>query len=205
MPPYQLTFDNQSPQDGTAAVYQHDLDISYSNAMSLAWFAKKAYTGTTVTFTWNIDYCFVWSQTGILRPGVQFVAGQTVDADPNQKNRIGIDCDPRAGAYHFILPPTEGQHGTLEIMCSNRVPSSMVSIGIGMSGFGTCVVQAGPNTIETFTPHPKYYIVFGQFQQGEVLNITEVASKSAKVNFPANVYRMKATLDSRNNWSVNPV
>ncbi len=207
MTAYHLTFDNQSPMDWVMAVYQHDPDTGNPNVMSLAWFTKKTYMRATVTFTWNIDYCFAWSQTGILRPGSKFIASQIVPADLGAGNRIGFDCDPSSGgACHFLLPPTRGgDDGTLYIDCANRVSANEASVGIGMSGRAVYAVQAQPNITAMFTSHPKYYVAFGQFQQGEVLDITQIAAQSAKVDFPANVYRMMATLDSRNNWSVNPV
>lgn len=206
MTAYQLTFINNSPEDWTAAVYQKPPDLGDYEVLSLAWFAKKAYTGTTVTFTWDINYNFVWAQTGQLIPGVQFTAGETVDANLTSQNSLTLDYDPSSGgAFYFLKPPKAGENnGTLYTPCTNHVPAGMASVGIGMSGFGTYVVQAEPQLQAMFTPHPNYWIVFGQYTQGLVLDITQIAGSSAEVTFPADVYHMNATLDSGNNWTIAP-
>jgi hypothetical protein len=72
-----------------------------------------------------------------------------------------------------------------------------------MSGFGTFVVQAQPNITVTFNPHPKYYIIAGNIQQGQVLDIKQVTS-APEVVFPPGVYQMTAILGLDNTWVIKP-
>ena len=48
------------------------------------------------------------------------------------------------------------------------------AVGVGMSGAGTFVVQAAPNMTAGFTPHPNYWVVFGNYETGQVMDIENV-------------------------------
>ncbi len=86
---YSLTCVNDSQLSGSFAVFQKPLPSTMpGNVFSLAWFARPAAPGSRVTFTWGLDYCFTWSETGILKPGVKFAASQVVAADTNGLNQI---------------------------------------------------------------------------------------------------------------------
>ena len=198
MSKYTVIFKNNSDHTGNVSVYQKDPDIGIPNVMSLAWFSKKANPATRIEFDWSINYNFVWSETGKLLPGVEFIASQTVDADLNSTNKITLSHDD--GAYEFKNQQKEGE-GNLYIEEDGTIPTSKVSVGIGMSGFGTFVVQGEPNTNLIFTPHPKYWITFGSYKQGEVLDITSITNE-AEISFPPNIYSMTATLNANNTWSI---
>jgi len=72
-----------------------------------------------------------------------------------------------------------------------------------MSGSGTFVVQAQPNMNAIFTFHPEYWITFGNFKEGEVLDITQITNK-AQITFPPNIYSMAAILNQDNTWTIKP-
>lgn len=195
---YTLIFVNNSTNFADACVYQQDPNISSANPLSLAWFTKAAYPGTNVIFQWSINYNFVWSQTGTLAPGVIFTASQHPSADLSTTNKITLT--KVGGAYNFINQGP-GTPGTLNIIEDGTVPKYDASVGIGMSGFGTFVVQAQPNWNLNFTPHPEYWITFGTYTQGQVMDISSI-SNPQQIEFPENVYSLTATLDSNNNWTV---
>ena len=88
---YSVDFINNSVNAGDVCIYQTQPDIGVYNVMSLAWIAKKAASHSEIKFTWGIDYSFVWSETGELKPGVIFDASQVVDAD--------LDVNKRNQAY----------------------------------------------------------------------------------------------------------
>lgn len=196
--PYTLTAINNSSNAGNFCVFQQDPDLGVSDVLSLAWFSKFAYPDTTVKFTWTIDYNFVWSETGVLTPGVLFDASQTFDADIQNSNQITLTY---AGGYNFINQTKGPKPGILYIREDSTIPPKHASVGIGMSGFGTFVVQAQPNLNLNFSPHPRYYIAFGNFTQGEVLDISEMTNV-AEIPFATNVYSMIAILGEDNGWTV---
>lgn len=198
---YSLVFQNQSTNQGSGCVYQEDPNIGLPNVLSLAWFSKVAAPNTTITFQWTIDYSFVWAETGLLIPGVMFMAGQNLSADLSTSNSITLSY--LGGAYQFQNQGAGPNAGSLYIREDGTVPLKMASVGIGMSGSGTFAVQAQPNYNLIFTPHPKYYITFGNFVKGVVMDTTSVTNK-AEIAFPPGVTSMTAILGADNSWKVSP-
>ncbi|HEV2740663.1 MAG TPA: hypothetical protein VGU66_19030 [Candidatus Elarobacter sp.] len=195
---YNLTFVNNSSLAGSACVYQTAPDIGVQDVMSLAWFAKFTNPGTQATFSWQINYSFVWGQTGTLVPGVLFNASQVLPADLSLNNKTTLVYN---GGFDFS-PTTSGPNpGSLYIAENNTIPPNQASVGVGMSGAGTYVVQADPNLQLMFTPTPQYWITFGDYTQGVVMSIEEITS-TANINFPPNTYEMVATLNADDTWTV---
>ena len=62
--------------------------------------------------------------------------------------------------------------------------------------------NAGPNLAHELTPTPVYYIgAIDEVEEGEVMDIKTV-TKTAEIQFPADVYNMTATLQADNTWSI---
>lgn len=199
---YTLIFKNNSNLSGAACVYQDDPDLTAQGFMRLAWFAKEAHPHTNLNFNWKIDYCFVWAETGTLAPGVQFLASETTPADLSTSNKITLDYV--SGAFEFTNQGQGASPGNLYINESvNIPPNNQASVGVGMSGFGTFAAQAGPNLNAIYTPHPTYFITFGTYTQGEVMDAT-ISTVSAEIDFPPNTYSMTAILNANNTWTIIP-
>lgn len=198
---YSLIFQNNSSNAGDVCVYQQAPDLGVPNVMSLAWFAKYTFPTTQVQFSWQINYNFVWSQTGVLVPGVMFIASQSPSANLSSSNQITLDY--QQSAYEFTNQTVGAEPGSLYITETQNIPLSQAAVGIGMSGVGTFVVQAQPNLNLVFTPHPTYWITFGTYQPGQVLDIEEI-NNPAQITFPPNVYSMTAILQPDNTWTVQP-
>jgi rhizosphere induced protein len=194
---YTVNFINNSVDQGDVCIFQQDPDISNPNVLSLAWFSKLVFPTTTVKFQWQINYSFVWGETGTLVPGVLFDASQTWGADLSTNNKVTLAYQ---GAYTFENQTKGPQPGTLYIAEDSSLPINQASVGIGMSGAGTFVVQAQPRLNLTFTPHPRYWIAFGNFTQGQVLDIGQI-SNPFELDFPPNVYSITVTLNADNTWS----
>jgi len=199
---YSVQFRNHSSNNGSVCVYQTQPDLS-SNVMSLAWFTQYVYQTSTATYSWSIDYSFVWAETGELMPGITFLDTQNWSADLSTTNKVTFTHDAQHGAYTF-KDQTAGSAGSLTIVEDNTIPLKQASVGIGMSGAGTFVVQAQPNLSLIFTPHPQYWITFGNYTQGEVLDITSITN-AALLSFPTGVYSLVATLNQDNTWTIEPL
>jgi len=198
---YQIIFKNNSYLSGNFCCFQQDPTITDPSIMSLAWFTKFANPNTAAAFDWSIDYSFVWGETGPLVPGVTFSASQNVPAGLTSNNRITLDYN---GGYQFMDQTNGTPSGNLYIIEDGTIPSvNEASVGIGMSGTGTFVMQAAPNYNLTFSPHPEYWVAFGTYTTGEVLNIQSM-NNPAEVSFPIGVYTMYATLNSDNSWTISP-
>lgn len=177
MTEYTLAVQNNSSNYVDFCVFQTAPDLGLGIAVrTLAWFAEPAYPTTNVVFQWNTSYSFVWSNAGPLSPGVVFQASQTWDADPMTPALQGVQLTYAAGAYNFQREPASNDHyaGNLYIDEGGDVPLNDASVGIGMSGSGTYAVDAQPNQHLVFTPHPKYWLVAGNFDQGQVIDLAEL-------------------------------
>lgn len=196
---YTLRFKNRSGSQHDFLCYQQGINVNTPYVYTLAWFAKPVANGVNVDFTWTIDYSFVWSEQGLLKPGITFVAEQIIPADLNSANLVDFkDID---GAFQFGMPTSKGSAGSLTIDCDSSIPKDAAMIGIGMSGQGTHAVAAEPNYAAVFSVHPEYWISFGSFTPGQVVD-TQTMVNSEQVEFPVNVYGMTATLDSGNEWTM---
>lgn len=196
---YSITFSNNSSTPGTACLYQQDPN-HLGNVLPLAWFARPAYQGMSVIFSWTIDYSFFWAETGTLMPGVQVNPGQTIPADTQNSNNIVLSA-PAPYDFRFGNPQRGPQPGTFYITCDATIPTNTATVGIGMSGAGTFAVQAQPNYNNVFTPHPSYWLTFGNYQQGQALDVYGMG-ESVEVSFPGNVYDMRVTLNPNNTFTV---
>lgn len=197
---YSLTCVNDSAADWIFYVYQK-MPNQPSDIFSLAWFASpyKIVQGGSITFTWGIDYTFVWANTGTLQPGVTFSAGQQISASPSGNNQTTFSLNNNAPQ---LSPATSGgQAGSLTINEASNVPNNVFSTGIGMSGQGTFLQQALQNTTQVYTPEPRYYVAAGtSVQMGQVL--AETVTMTAEITFQPNVYSLKATLTASQTWDI---
>ena len=87
------------------------------------------------------------------------------------------------GATCFKPPNGSGTAGALTIVQLSDIVPDRTFVGIGMSGSGTTVVQAAPNKTSVFTPHPNYWVVFGNYQAGEVIDV-EDSTDAVEVTYP---------------------
>ena len=205
---YTLTFVNNSNNNWDFCCYQQDPNINIPDVMSLAWFAFPVAPTTVVSFSWEINYQFVWSQMGQLAAGVKFSASQKWDANLSTNNSIDFTRKPNK-AFTFQNQMSAGVPGTLFINQDETIPEKTAAVGINMSilgapigaGSGTFVVPAQPNITASFSPHPTYWVTFGQFTPGQVLDTKQI-TKKAEIAFPVNVYDMVAILGSDNKWKV---
>ncbi|MBZ5760799.1 MULTISPECIES: hypothetical protein [Rhizobium] len=197
MTTYSLTCINNSQMSGSFAVFQKPPPMTIpGNIFSLAWFARPTAVSSKVTFTWGLDYSFVWSETGLLQPGINFAATQNVAADPNGQNVVQLTQDG-FGATTFANPAGTGAIGSLTIQQLSNVQPNYTSVGIGMAGSGTHAVQAAPNMTAVFTPHPNYWVIFGNYTTGDVMDIEDISS-AVEVTYGGALTSRTATLGLNN-------
>jgi rhizosphere induced protein len=197
---YSVIFKNNSREGGDVCIYQRDPNSMDQNIMSLAWLSKYTPPTTQTTFSWEENYSFVWSETGWLVPGVIFMASQTWDADLSTRNQVTFSY--RQGNHTFVDQHQGPQQGSLFIKEDGTIPRGIASVGIGMSGSGTFARLASPNTQLIFNPHPTYFITFGKYQRGEVLDVDQI-SNAMQLNFERGVYSLTAVLNMDHTWTVS--
>ena len=140
---YTLNVDVQSTITGNVCIFQEEPDTNASNIITLAWLSKRAHAGTTLTFEWDIDHSFVWSDQESLGQNSRFKASQTIPADFTRNQTSFSFTD---GAYTFgdVSQNPSGENN-LYINQSDSAKSNDAFVGIGMSGASTFVVNSQPN------------------------------------------------------------
>ncbi len=196
---YTLSVMNDSTQAGSFCIYQELPDTNIGNITTLAWLAKAAHPTTRLDFEWGLDYDFVWAKTTQLRPGTVVKTSQAWDANLSTTNQV--DFDYTNGAYTFANQSQGGYEGNLYINQTQRVRTAEASVGIGMSGKGSFLVESQPNMKIVLTPKPTYWLVFGQFKEGEVLDISKVTKTACKLEFKG-TNNMNVVLKSDNTWET---
>ncbi|MCV6636293.1 hypothetical protein [Candidatus Albibeggiatoa sp. nov. NOAA] len=196
---YTLTVKNDSTQTGSFCIYQEHPDTNVGNITTLAWLAKAAHPTTRLEFAWEIDYDFVWAKTTELRPGTIVRTSQAWPANLSTRNQVDFDFTNKA--YTFTNQSQGGYEDNLYINQTQRVRTSEAAVGIGMSGKGTFLVESQPNMKIVMTPKPTYWLVFGHFQEGEVLDIETVTKTACKLEFKGTT-NMDVVLKSDNTWEI---
>ncbi len=198
-PIFTLICQNQSSRSGSFCVFQQDPTLGVSGAQSVAWMVKPAHPTTTVTFKWTTDYDFVWSQTGELTSGIVISSSQVWPADLDTTNQVTFTLI--GGAFTFENQTQGSQAGTLYIVEDQTIPADTASVGIGMAEKATFLTQAQPNVTLGFSPNPQIWLVFGDYLDGEVLNVSAMANP-VQIVYGNNIYSMTAILNADNTWAV---
>jgi hypothetical protein len=199
MTTYTINFLNQSGSTGNFCICQQNPTQSSPNSFSLAWLVKPDDPQSNVPISWNTNWFFFWAKTGPLAPGIIFNAGEAFPT--NYSNNNAITLTKKDLNYKFIDQRNGNQPGVLSITTDHTIASNQASIGIGMSGSSIVAIQARPNELRQYSPHPENWILFGDFQQGQVLDPSKI-NNAVKVVFPNGIFSMNATLNQDNTWTV---
>lgn len=205
--PYSIQIQNNSDSDSqNAIVFQQAPEVP-ADVHVLAWLSKACHAGTWVDFNWTVDFNFVWGQEGNLKPGVNYQAGQVVEADLVANNKVTLLYE--GGGFKFGptgLGPAHGE-GSLFISQGPEVPGDgdpeQGSVGIGMSGAGTFVVPTDPDGgggIQ-FTVNPIYWIAFGQHTKGTVVT-QDILRFPYALHYPTGKFNAIAAFDG-SAWAVS--
>lgn len=197
---YYVTFVNNSTNQGDVCLFQQVPDAHTRDWVSLAWFSKSSNANAQTSFTWTEDYSFQWAQTGVIEEGIVYRAIQNTPTDLTKLNQITFDKNDYG--YLYTKQLTNGYSGGLTILTSSSIPNHDASVVIGMSGNGVFAKQATPNATFIFEPHPQYFIAFGTYQQGIVVDSSIQYGNPQQLLFPPGVYVLTATLNQDNTWTV---
>ncbi len=196
---YTLTIHNNSTHSGTFCIFQKEPDMNMPDIFTLAWLTKKSHPTSEINFEWEFEYNFVWSKSTTLAPGNHIESSQTWNANLSTLNQVNLDYTE--GAYSFNDIRQGSEHGSLSINQSSQVIQHDACVGIGMAGKATLVVPTQPNTEIEFTPKPTYWLIFGDFKEGEVIDTTTVTKNALKLEFNASK-KLNVSLNADNTWTI---
>ena len=69
-----------------------------------------------------------------------------------------------------------------------------------MSGSTVYAVQARPNQNLAFSPRPRYFIAYGDYQEGDVIDVSTV-NNPLELAFPPGVHALTTTLHADGSWT----
>jgi rhizosphere induced protein len=196
---YSVIVTNHSSHSNYFMMFQDDPGSFDSNALALAWFAKFSNPGpgVQVKFTWTIDWGFSWADTGKLAAGVRYEASETESSGPST-NLITLDYN---GAFMFTSQQAGADPNRLYIRETANIPvRSQGAVGITMSGKTVYATQARPNTNLTFSPHPRYFLAYGNYLEGEVIDISTV-NNPLELKYDTGIYSLSTTLNADDTWT----
>ncbi|HEX8254462.1 MAG TPA: hypothetical protein VF846_15060 [Thermoanaerobaculia bacterium] len=190
---------NQSTATGDVCLYQ-TVATAPLGAVPVAWLTRRATPRTRLTFQWMTDYAFVWSSSAAtLEPGALITASQVWPADLTSTNQITLTY---GGGTFTFANQTAGSAGSLVMVQVSTIPARLGVAGIGMADQTTTIVPMQPNVTLRFDPRPRYWIAFGSFTAGEVIDVESAGA--TEIVFPANVTSMSALLGADNIWTIAP-
>jgi hypothetical protein len=195
---YSVTVNNRSSHSDYFMVFQNDPTAWAPNAMALAWFSKYSNPSPTaeLTFEWTVDVGFSWAETGDLQPGIRFAASEKY-IPQGGKNKITLDYNK---GYLFTDEAQGPDKDRFYLAQSPDIPlKSLASVGVTMSGSTVFAAQARPNQNLTFSPHPRYFIAYGNYQKGEVIDVNSI-NNALELTYPTGVYSLTTTLNANDTW-----
>lgn len=196
---YSVSITNHSSHSDYFMLFQNDPGSWSANAFAIAWFSKYSNPGPNVLvkFSWTVDYGFSWADTGALSPGILYDASDSRSSSPgNNLIRLGYN-----GAYFFYDQGAGPDPDRLYVGEDATVPTqATASVGITMSGSTVYATQARPNTNLTLSPHPSYYLAYGNFLPGEVIDVSTI-SNPLKLEYDTGVYALYTTLNKDDTWT----
>jgi hypothetical protein len=195
--PYSVTIENHAKHSATFMVFQNDPGSLSGDALALAWFSKFSNPGATEKFSWQISWGFCWADTGTLAAGVTFSSDQQQDTSLGNEYTLSYN-----GAYELTTPTQGPDPSRLYIREDSSIPvDSTAAVGITMFGSPVYAVQAMPNTNLTFSPHPQYFLAYGDFVPGQVLDLSTV-NNPVELKFETGVQNLHVILNADNSWGV---
>lgn len=199
---YSVFFNNESSNYGTVFIYQRYPNMINKNVITLAWLCRATHPLTIVNFSWTDNYNFIWSEIGELKYDTIIKSSQILDADLINENQVELDYENSAYKFKDL---TRGKEGVLTIVQNSSIPIKKALVGICMSGYATSLVPAQPNKSTIFTPHPSYWIGFGECKQGEVIDIIQLSPTTKELKFGTDTHSLSVTLNMDNTWSVENI
>lgn len=173
---YSLRLTNNSPLGGNMCLYQrHPDQESQADLFSLAWQCQNCPPGSTITFSWSLDFGFAWAETGPLGPGAIFEPAQSIGADPNTPGKRSVIFRSADQGYDLEACPGEPEAGYLNLQTDDSVPLNRMALALTVSGRPAFARPARPNLGFTFLAEPHYWVAFGPFETGQVLDYSELA------------------------------
>jgi len=194
---YKLKVTNNSSIPLCPFIYQDDVKCDSGGQLINAWLSnnKRLQPSKTCLFGWTIQWGTAISDYKTLNHGtysyidslnVDIPSASTVDEQPGSEPTISLGGDVFPDIVAIHLP-------------TGLTPGYTTNILMGGSIVATTKAQAGMH--QKWTCHPSYNLIFGDYMQGEVCDLSDV-SDPVKITFLPGVYSASATFDINGKWTI---
>ena len=174
---------------------------------TLAWLVSPITgSGSELTFSWKLNYQFMWSLTGQLQPGVNVKVLGLKDGSPDGNNVTNFTIKDGYLGLYDTTGGTDKPKGTLNVVVGRDIVPETFSVGLAIFQHGIFASNAEPNMTYAFilNPNPPYYVCATMgMNEGDVIDI-ETMAQCMQFHFPPNVYRLCVTFTSDKTWTVSP-
>lgn len=197
---YRLTLHNRTNHDTDGwefCLYQQVPDGCSPGIQSLVWLRHVCHDGCNINFKWEESYAFQWSQTGSLLEGNPFIPSNSLPCDPNNEGVNAVELLKVGDSYQFQPYEKSPSRGKLLIHSGKNIDPS-VCVGIGMDGTSIFATPALCNMSHLFSLKPSYYVTFGKFREGCVID-GQIGVDPLQIDF-SNSQSMDVTLDENFEW-----
>ena len=194
-----VRFRNDSSLSGAVCLFDTDPDDAKS-LPPVAWLTCYAFPTTEVEFRWEERLSFVWTSTA-MDGEAEVATSQLWPTDLATDNQVTLSYG--CGTYFFRDQTRGPQPGILYIQQDGTLPSEGARVGFGIAGRATNLLPARPNVTFALKPRSEYWIAFGHYERGVVIDPAEAPTK-ARLHFPPNVRTLFATLGFDNLWTIAP-
>ncbi len=191
MASYCVNFKNESHFAGDVCLFQPFPASEIPKAVSLAWLSEPTQPGETASFEWEYQHDFFWSELSALQPGSILKVGGILPADISEKNQVEFAFENNS--FLFRDQQKGKVPGRLDIHMDESIPWNRSSVGICMSGYPIYAAQAQPGYQYNFTFHPQYFLTYGDYKQGQILDLKNLPVKT-EFTFPKATYSLNITL-----------
>ncbi|MNW28528.1 hypothetical protein D3C74_53570 [compost metagenome] len=194
---YSVKIKNNGTHPGSFALYKEDPDMMNPDTLILAWLAEPSANGQETTISWTVDYSFYWTKVKSPEPGTTISSTASKDGDLKSNNSIGFS-KLQGGTYVLSETSSAGHQNILYVHQDETIEvDDNAFIGILIDNQPVIAKRAQPSTITEFTPHPTYYLIYGDIEQGAVIDVSEYSDQALKITFDS-VTEHNVVLNERN-------
>ncbi|NYH78812.1 hypothetical protein FHR84_002137 [Actinopolyspora biskrensis] len=216
---YSMTFLHNDPDlaNTTFAAFAKPI-YDIQNPFGIAWFSHSLNYSHWVTFYWELDWGYAYSEHGFSQ-GKKWVSGGYQYADPQDKATCSMNFYYSNGDFDwesdYVHPPSPDRD-KLWVTFDPSVEDHPATHGLCLSTssaesnqrdeFQLIPIIAGDvqaRMIQNFTLDPTYFVTVGSYKQGQMASMSEILPLQ-QVQYAEGVKDMTAELVKGNTWKVYP-
>ena len=171
-----LAFVNNSQHSGVVIVYQHPPNTATERAFAVAWQALSVAPASRAIFHWSTDYSVALGQSGNVAVGSHFVPRTTLRVD--LVAGVQVTVNPSAGTLQ-ITEQGGVEAGALNVSVLQDSTVDRSAVAVRIDGKPSLVVSTPPGVRWTYRPSSTYYVAFGHFMEGMILNTSLIPQSIA--------------------------